>query len=236
MFRFSILLVAIAVLSSVARAQDAPKDALPEPGYKTTIQQASYGIGINIGRNLKSEGLEVDVEALAQGIKDILTGAEPRLTQVQIKAALETFQEEMEAKSAARAKVVGATNMREGKAFLAANKTKKGVVTLPSGLQYTVIKEGNGPSPKVTDTVRTHYHGTLLDGTVFDSSVERNDPATFPVGRVIRGWTEALQLMKVGAKWRLFVPSGLAYGPDGAGGDIGPHATLIFDVELLAIE
>jgi FKBP-type peptidyl-prolyl cis-trans isomerase FklB len=235
MFRFLTPFVAVTLLSSAAQAQDAPNNALPAPGYKTTLDQASYGIGINIGQNLKADGMEINVDALAQGIKDVLAGAELRLNQEQISAALRTFQQEMEAKSVARAKAEGEKNLRQGKDFLATNKAKQGVMTLPSGLQYAVLKQGNGPSPKLTDTVRTHYHGTLIDGTVFDSSVERNEPATFPVGRVIRGWTEALQLMTVGSKWRLFVPSELAYGPQGQG-PIGPHAVLIFDVELLAIE
>ncbi|HRX77519.1 MAG: FKBP-type peptidyl-prolyl cis-trans isomerase [Planctomycetaceae bacterium] len=236
MFRFWTPFVAVTLFSLVVHGQDAPNGALPAPAYKTTLDQASYGIGINIGQNLKADGLEINVDALAQGIKDVLANVKPRLDQAQIAAALQAFQQEMEAKSAERGKLIGEKNMREGKAFLATNKTKQGVVTLPSGLQYAVLQQGNGPSPKVTDTVRTHYHGTLLDGTVFDSSVERNEPATFPVGRVIRGWTEALQLMQVGSKWRLFVPSELAYGPQGAGADIGPHAVLVFDVELLGIE
>lgn len=235
MFRFWTPFVTIAIFSLVACGQETPNGALPAPAYKTTLDQASYGIGINIGENLKADGLEINVEALAQGIKDALANAKPRLDQAQIAAALQAFQQEMQAKSAARAKVAGEKNLGEGRAFLAANKTKQGVVTLPSGLQYTVLTPGNGPSPKLTDTVRTHYHGTLIDGTVFDSSVERKEPATFPVGRVIRGWTEALQLMNVGSKWRLFVPSELAYGPQGQG-PIGPHAVLVFDVELLGIE
>lgn len=235
MFRFWPPFFAITLVSLVACGQETPNNALPAPVYKTTLDQASYGIGINIGENLKADGLEINVEALAQGIKDAFANAKPRLDQAQIAAALQAFQQEMQAKSAARAKVAGEKNLGEGRAFLAANKTKQGVVTLPSGLQYAVLKQGNGPSPKLTDTVRTHYHGTLLDGTVFDSSVEREEPATFPVGRVIRGWTEALQLMNVGSKWRLFVPSELAYGPQGQG-PIGPHAVLVFDVELLGIE
>lgn len=236
MFRFWTPFVVVNLLTFLASAQETPGGALPSPAYKTTLDQASYGIGINIGENLKSDGLEINVEALAQGIKDAMSNAKPRLDQAQIAAALQAFQQEMEAKSAERGKLVGEKNMRDGKAFLAANKIKQGVVTLPSGLQYAVLTQGNGPKPKITDTVRTHYHGTLLDGSVFDSSVERNEPATFPVGRVIRGWTEALQLMPVGSKWRLFVPSELAYGPQGAGADIGPHAVLVFDVELLGIE
>ena len=137
---------------------------------------------------------------------------------------------------AAKQRTAGGQNQRDGVAFLAANKAKQGVVALPSGLQYQVIKKGAGPTPKVTDTVRTHYHGTLINGTVFDSSVERGEPAEFPVGGVIRGWTEALQLMKVGDKWRLVIPPELAYGPRGAGGKIGPNAVLVFEIELLGIK
>ncbi len=236
MFRICTMIVSLTLISTSVLAQAPASGTIPAPAYKTTIDQASYGIGMNIGSNLKADGLEVNVDALAQGIKDALSGAKPSLTQAQISAALQAFQEEMQVKAAARAKLVGAKNMQEGKAFLAANKTKADVTTLPSGLQYTVLKQGNGPSPKITDTVQTHYHGTLIDGTVFDSSVERNEPATFGVGQVIRGWTEALQKMNVGAKWRLFVPSELAYGPQGAGADIGPHSVLIFDVELLKIQ
>lgn len=236
MFRYFTIATTLTLVSTALLAQESPTGTIPAPAYKTTIDQASYGIGMNIGRNLKADGLEVNVAALAQGIKDAFSNAESPLTQAQISAALQAFQEEMQTKAAARAKLVGEKNLRDGKAFLATNKTKQGVTTLPSGLQYTVLKQGTGPSPKLTDTVMTHYHGTLLDGTVFDSSVERNEPATFGVGQVIRGWTEALQKMQVGSKWRLFVPSELAYGPRGAGADIGPHAVLIFDVELLKIQ
>ena len=186
---------------------------------------------MNIGRGIQADGLEIDADALVQGIKDVLAKAAPRLTDDQISAALKIFGEQMQAK----AKATGEKTLREGRAFLEANKSKPGVVTLPSGLQYTILKKGSGPSPKVTDNVRTHYHGTFINGEVFDSSVESNQPATFQVGGVIRGWTEALQLMNVGSKWRLFVPSELAYGPQGRD-SIPPNSVLIFDVELLAIE
>lgn len=232
MFRFWIPFVAVALFSLVARGQGALNNALPAPPSKGTIDQASYAIGLNIGGSIKADGLELNVDELVQGIRDSLANVESRLTEDQISAALKAFRQVMETK----AKAVAERNLRDGKAFLAANKTKQGVMTLPSGLQYAVLKNGNGPKPKLTDTVRTHYHGTLLDGSVFDSSVERNEPAEFAVGRVIRGWTEALQLMQVGSKWRLFVPSELAYGPQGFAPDIGPHAVLIFDVELLGIE
>lgn len=231
MLRFCTSFAAVTLFSLVACGQDAASSGLPAPVYKSTTDQVSYGIGMNIGRNLMSDGLKVNMAALTQGINDVLTNAKPRLTEAQISAAFEVVRKEMEAK----AKTAGEKSLREGRAFLAANKAKQGITTLPSGLQYAVLKRGNGPSPKVTDTVRTHYHGTFISGKVFDSSVESNKPATFQVGGVIRGWTEALQLMKVGSKWRLFVPSELAYGPQGQG-PIGPHTVLIFDVELLAIE
>lgn len=230
--RFWTAFVAVALVSLVACGQETPGNALPAPpGYKTTLQQASYGIGRNIGHGIRDDELEIDVEAMIQGIRDVLADAAPRLTEDQIGAALKTYGEQMQAKAAA----ANDKRLRDGRAFLAANKNKPGVVTLPSGLQYTVIKKGNGPLPKLTDTVRTHYHGTFIDGTVFDSSVEKQMPATFQVGGVIRGWTEAIQMMQVGSKWRLFVPSELAYGPRGREG-IAPNMVLIFEVELLGIE
>jgi FKBP-type peptidyl-prolyl cis-trans isomerase FklB len=173
---------------------------------------------------------------MVRGLLDALQNAKPALTDEQCRVALEALYKEMQQVMAAKNKVEGEKNKKEGQAFLAANKQKKDVTTLPSGLQYTVVKSGTGATPKLNDNVRTHYHGTLVNGTVFDSSVERGQPAVFPVGGVIRGWTEALQLMKVGDKWRIVVPSELAYGPDGAPPVIGPHAVLIFDVELLGIE
>jgi FKBP-type peptidyl-prolyl cis-trans isomerase len=181
---------------------------------------------------MKANAPDLDAKALAQGITDAFAGLEPKLTEEQVTAAMQAFQAAMEAKAAER----NAKNKRDGEAYLVANKKKEGVVTLPSGLQYKVIKKGNGAKPKATDTVRTHYHGTLISGEVFDSSVERGEPATFAVGGVIRGWTEALQLMPVGSKWRLFVPAALAYGPQARGAAIGPNSTLIFEIELLAIE
>ena len=214
--------------------QDLPKQGGVE--LKTTRDQASYAIGRNIGEGIKNDGLDLNVAALVQGLSEAMAGAASRLTPQQQDAALTAFRREVEAKMAEKAKSEGDKNKREGVAFLAANKAKPGVVSLPSGLQYVVIKSGKGASPKANDTVKTHYHGTLINGKVFDSSVERGEPISFPVGGVIRGWTEALQLMKVGDKWRLFIPSELAYGPQGAGADIGPNSVLIFEVELLGIE
>ena len=232
-----IVLVGIALTAACVRAE-APK-AQVQPGevqLKTNVDQASYAIGLNIGRSLKAELPEVNLETLLLGVRDMMAGAKPRLTDQQMQAAMQTFQRETMAKVQQQRQQSVRKNKAAGQAFLAENGKKAGVVTLPSGLQYTVLKKGNGPSPKLNDTVRTHYHGTLIDGTVFDSSVERGEPATFPVGGVIRGWTEALQLMKVGDKWRLFVPSELAYGPDGASAAIGPNSVLVFEVELLGID
>jgi FKBP-type peptidyl-prolyl cis-trans isomerase FklB len=202
---------------------------------KDTGKIASYGIGLNTGRTIKSEGVDIDLEAFLQGIRDGIEATPAKYTDEQIRAALTAFQREMQAKQQQRQELLADKNQRAGKAFLAENKTKPGVKALPSGLQYQVVRAGKGTSPKASDTVTVHYEGTLLDGTVFDSSIKRKEPATFPVGGVIPGWTEALQLMKVGDKWRLFVPPELAYGAQGAGRVIGPNSVLIFDVELLDI-
>lgn len=190
----------------------------------------SYAIGLSIGNNFKQESIEVDHTVLMRGIQDAMSGAKALLTDEECNQVMMQFQQENANRRADK-------NMKDGQSFLAENKTKEGVFTLPSGLQYKVIKAGTGKTPTATDTVTTHYRGTLIDGTEFDSSYKRGKPASFPVNRVIAGWTEALQLMQVGAKWQLFIPSELAYGSHGApGGRIGPNATLIFDIELLGIE
>lgn len=212
----------------------APFDELPAQEIKldTVKQQRSYAIGLNVGRSIKGDELDLDLDVLFRGMRDAMTDAEPKLTDAELNRVMMGIERAMQQ----RAEEKVANNLKEGREFLAQNAKKEGVITLESGLQYKVLKSGNGESPKVTDTVTTHYHGTLIDGTVFDSSVKRNMPATFPVGRVIPGWTEALQKMQVGDKWRLFIPSELAYGKRGAGGVIGPNAALIFEVELLGIE
>lgn len=216
------------------RSAPAGKAAAGDP--KNVANIASYGIGMNMGRTFKSDGVEIDLEAFIQGVKDGLQGLAPRFTEQQLKTAFESFQADMQAKADAKAKALGAKNQREGQAFLASNKTKTGVKTTKSGLQYQVVKSGTGAIPKATDAVKVHYEGFLIDGTVFDSSIKRNEPTLLQVEGVIPGWTEALQMMRVGDKWRLFVPAELGYGADGAGNMIGPHAALIFDVELLSIE
>jgi FKBP-type peptidyl-prolyl cis-trans isomerase FklB len=220
-------------------AQDTREKPAQPPAEKVDPKEApliaSYAIGLSSGRSMKSDGVEVDLDAFMQGLRDGMKGNDPKYSPQKLRAAISIFQRDMEAKQRDLEKTVGEKNLRDGQAFLTKNKTKEGVKALPSGLQYEVIKAGKGASPKLSDTVKVHYEGTLLDGTVFDSSIKRNEPIEFPVGGVIRGWTEALQLMKVGDRWRLFIPSDLAYGAQGAGGDIGPNAVLIFDVELLGI-
>lgn len=236
MKRLGILLGATLFAAVLVAQEEVPTKGAVPGNLKTTRDQASYSIGQNIGRSIKNDGLELNTAALVQGLTDALSGGPAKLTDEQMQAAMATFRRELETQMAAKAKVEGDKNAKEGAAFLAANKAKPNVVTLPSGLQYTVMKAGKGPSPSVNDTVKTHYHGTLINGQVFDSSVERGEPISFPVGGVIKGWTEALQRMKVGDKWKLFIPPDLAYGPDGSGPVIGPNSTLIFEVELLGIE
>ena len=207
-----------------------------KPVLKEQKDKISYSIGMNIGNNLKKQAIDVNPDALVSGIKDALSGGKALMTEQEVNDTLMAFQKEMASKQTERLKELGEKNKKEGEAFLAENKKKEGVITLPSGLQYKVIKEGTGETPKLTDTVTTNYRGTLIDGTEFDSSYRREQPATFPVKGVIAGWTEALQLMKVGSKWQVFIPSNLAYGERGAGRDIGPNTTLIFEVELLSIK
>jgi FKBP-type peptidyl-prolyl cis-trans isomerase FklB len=203
----------------------------------TQKDKASYAIGLNIGKSMHKDAVDIDPSILLRGLKDGLAGSKPLLTDDQARAAMVTLQSEMRKKQEEKMLVQGEANKKEGEAFLAENKTKDGVVTLPSGLQYKILKEGTGPKPVASDTVVCNYKGTLLDNTEFDSSYKRGQPATFPVGGVIKGWTEVLQLMPVGSKWQLFIPSELAYGARGGpGGGIGPNATLIFEVELMSIQ
>lgn len=204
---------------------------------KDIKQKASYSIGADIASNMKRQEIDIDVKALTAGLSDALTGAKMQLTDAEMKDALDQFRKDLMAKMEAKQKSAGENNKKAGQDFLAANGKKPDVKTTASGLQYRVVKAGKGTkSPKATDTVKVHYHGTLMDGTVFDSSVERGEPISFPLNGVIKGWTEGVQLMKEGDKFQFTIPSDLAYGDQGAGGKIGPNATLIFDVELLAIE
>ena len=203
---------------------------------KTDKDKASYAIGMNIGQNLRKQKDDIDPAIVQAGIKDAVAGGTTLLTEEQAKAALVTLQGNMRKKQEEQMQQAAEVNKKEGDAFLAANKTKDGVVTLPSGLQYKILTEGTGPKPTASDSVVCNYKGTLLNGTEFDSSYKRGQPATFPVSGVIKGWTEALQLMPVGSKWQLFVPSDLAYGQRGPGGGIGPNSTLVFEVELISIK
>ena len=211
-----------------------PLFAENRPALKDTKDKVSYSIGLDIGTTFKKQKMEINSDVLAAGVKDGLSGANPLLTPDEVRAVMTAFSNDMREKAATASKEAGEKNTKEGEKFLAENKTKPGVKTTASGLQYLVEKEGSGTTPKETDTVVVNYRGTMIDGTEFDSSYKRGEPATFPVNRVIKGWTEALQLMKPGGKYKLFIPSNLAYGPGGAGGDIGPNATLIFEVELLS--
>jgi len=199
---------------------------------KNQKDKMSYIIGMDIGNNLKKQSIDVEPNILVKGVKDALTGGKPLLTEQEIRETMTDFQNEMRVKQ----EVVAKTNKEQGDSFLAENKKKEGVKTLQSGLQYKVIKVGVGKKPKLNEYVTTHYRGTLIDGTEFDSSYKRGQPATFQVSGVIPGWTEALQLMETGAKWQLFIPPNLAYGERGSGGVIGPNATLIFEIELISIQ
>jgi FKBP-type peptidyl-prolyl cis-trans isomerase FklB len=207
-----------------------------DPSLKTSREKVSYAIGAQIGTDMKRQAVDIDPDTLAKGVKDGFRGSKMLLTDQEMREAIGGVQQQMAAKQAERMRELGAKNKQAGAAFLAENSKKQGVKVLPNGLQYKVIKEGTGKTPKADDTVTVNYRGTLIDGTEFDSSYKRGEPATFPVKGVIKGWTEALQLMKVGSKWQLFIPPELAYGEQGAGRVIGPNATLIFEVELLGIK
>jgi len=218
-----------------ATGTTAPRTATPLV-LKTQKDKVSYAIGLNIGKSLRKDSVEVDPAIFARGVKDALTGAKALLTDDELKAVLTTLQGDLQKRQEETMRQAGEINKKAGDAFLADNKTKPGIVTLPDGLQYKVLTEGTGPKPAATDSVVCNYRGTLIDGTEFDSSYKRGQPATFPVNGVIKGWTEAVQLMPVGSKWQLFLPAELAYGNRGAGPQIGPNATLIFEVELLSIQ
>jgi FKBP-type peptidyl-prolyl cis-trans isomerase FklB len=214
-----------------------PPAARPAPlVLKTPKDKISYAMGMNFGTGLRKQSIDIDPAILARGLRDAFSNGKTLLTEEQARAVLTQLQTDMRKKQQDLAQVAGEANRKQGVAFLEANKANAGVVTLPSGLQYKILQEGTGPKPALTDTVVCNYRGTLLDGTEFDSSYKRGQPATFPVNGVIKGWTEALQLMPAGSKWQIFVPADLAYGNTGAGGQIGPGATLIFEVELVSIQ
>jgi len=223
-----ILTIAMMVMPAIAWAQDAP-------ALKTEKDKLSYAMGMDLGAQLKARTVDIDPAIFARGLKDALSGAKTVLTEDEARALIAELQKAQLARQAALAKAVGDRNKTEGDAFLAANKAKPGVVTLPSGLQYKVLTPGTGKKPLATDTVVCEYRGTLINGTEFDSSYKSGQPATFPLNKVIKGWTEVLQLMPAGSKWQVFIPPALAYGERGSG-VIGPNATLIFEIELVAIK
>jgi len=224
-----ILMFVMLLLPAFAAAQEAP-------ALKTEKDKLSYAMGMDLGNQLKSRSVEIDPAIFGRGLADALAGSKTLLTAEEAKAIITELQKGMLVKQAAEAKAVGAKNKSKGDAFLAANKAKEGVVTLASGLQYKILTAGTGKMPTADNTVVCQYRGTLIDGKEFDSSYTRNQPASFQVKGVIKGWTEVLQLMPVGSKWQVFIPSNLAYGERGSGAMIGPNATLIFEIELVAIK
>lgn len=201
------------------------------------LDRISYALGLSMGNNFRSSGIEkINVKDFADGVAAVFSGETPKMTYDEAKEEIRKFFTEMEERQKAEAAKMGEVNAKAGENFLAENAKRPEVKMTATGLQYEIVKEGDGPTPNRGDRVTVHYTGKLIDGTVFDSSVERGEPATFGVTQVIPGWVEALQMMKTGSQWRLYIPSKLAYGPNGAGGVIGPNATLIFDVELIKIE
>jgi len=237
-----------AAKSSQAPAAGAQKAPAAKPGQsvkprsqsplvlKTDKDRVSYALGMNLGTNLHRDSIDIDTAIFLRALKDTLAGGKTLLTESETRAALTQLQTGVRGKQMEKMKLAGEANKKEGDSFLAANKTKEGIVTLPSGLEYKILTQGTGPMPAATDTVVCNYRGTLINGTEFDSSYKRGQPATFPVGGVIKGWTEALQLMPVGSKWQLFLPAALAYGERGPSPEIGPNSTLVFEVELLSIQ
>ncbi len=207
-----------------------------QAGKPESVQdRASYVIGYNLGRTLKQNDVDANSDLIVKGLRDGLAGANGMLTDAEMQSTMQEFQKQVQAQQEAKQKVIGEKNKAEGEAFLAKNKARAGVKTTASGLQYEVEKEGTGPTPKATDTVTVNYKGTLMDGSTFDSSYDRGQPATFVLNQVIPGWTEGVQLMKVGSKYKFYIPAALGYGDKGAGATIGPNAPLIFEVELLSI-
>lgn len=219
--------------------QPAAQPAAPAAGQagkpESVPDRASYVIGYNLGRSLKQNEVQANTDLLIKGLRDGFGGGQAMLTEEEMQAAMQALQQQVASQQDAKQKALGEKNKTEGEAFLAKNKSRPGVKTTASGLQYEVLSEGKGPSPKATDTVTVNYKGTLMDGTVFDSSYDRGEPATFVLNQVIAGWTEGVQLMKVGSKYKFYIPAALGYGDRGAGNVIGPNAPLVFEVELVSI-
>jgi FKBP-type peptidyl-prolyl cis-trans isomerase FklB len=221
-------LCAVGMLAALVRADD-------KAAFKDPKEKSSYSIGANWGNSLKRQEVDVDLEAMIKGLKDGL-GGKSVLTDQELREALNALNQDLRAKAEEKRKALGEKNKQEGEKFLAENKNKLGVITLPSGLQYKILVEGSGDSPRSNDVVTANYRGTLIDGTEFDSSAKNGQPLVRPANMLIKGWTEALQLMKPGAKWELYIPSELAYGERGAGAQIGPNAALIFEMELVSFK
>jgi len=223
------VIISITFLFSVCHAQEKLE-------LKDQKEKESYSLGYQFGHNVKAQGVDIDLDIYTSGIKDALGGKEPQMSQEEIRSTIRGLQQRLQAARQKELKEQAEKNVEEGKKFLAENQKKEGIKTLPSGLQYKVMTEGSGKTPQATDTVTVNYRGTLIDGTEFDSSYKRGQPASFKVNGVIKGWTEALQLMKEGSKWQLFIPHDLAYGERGAGRTIPPGSTLIFEVELISVK
>jgi FKBP-type peptidyl-prolyl cis-trans isomerase FklB len=237
MLRRSIAFLALAFFTLAASAQETSSGAAQDASaLKTDKEKTSYALGMQLGAGLHKQGLDLDPAIVGKGFADAYSGGKTLLTEEEARAVLKSAQEEYQKNQEAIRAEKAQANQKEGEAFLAANKTKEGVVTLPDGLQYKILKAGAGKKPDADDSATCNYVGTLINGTEFDNSSKHNGPATFPLKGVIKGWTEALQLMPVGSKWELYVPSQLAYGEGGAGNVIPPNSTLIFDVELLSIQ
>jgi FKBP-type peptidyl-prolyl cis-trans isomerase len=222
-------ILGVALLASRAGAEETAV-------LKTQKEKVSYGIGVDLAKTFRSQGIEVDLDLLVRGLKDGLSGGKLLIPEADLRTVLAEFRAELMQKRAQEMKLAAEENRKKGEAFLAENSTREGVMTMPSGLQYKILKLGSGRTPTEADTVEVNYRGTLINGTEFDSSYRTGKPATFKVAAVIPGWIEALKLMPVGSKWQLFIPPQLAYGERGAGSDIGPDETLVFEVELLAIK
>jgi FKBP-type peptidyl-prolyl cis-trans isomerase len=219
-----------------ATGQSTPATSAPAPAFKTQKEKVSYAVGMEMGKGLKAQGMEIDSAILIQGLKDALTDAKPQMSDDELRQVITSLQQEIRQKQAQAQQAAAAENKTKGDAFLADNAKKDGVVALPDGLQYKILTAGQGKKPAESDTVLCNYTGKFLDGTIFDSSVQAGKPVPFEVKNVIPGFKEILQLMPVGSKWQVFIPSNLAYGERGAGNVIGPNATLIFEVELVAIQ
>ena len=230
--------------SGAGQAASTPKKPAASPRKATTTplvlktdkEKQSYAMGMNLGIGLHKQGMMLDPALVARGLRDAQTGGKTSMTEEEAHTAVQQFQNEVRQKMQSAAQTQGAANRKAGEEFLEANKKKSDVITLPDGLQYKIVKEGDGPKPTASDTVSCNYRGTLINGKEFDSSYKRGQAASFPVSGVIKGWTEALQLMPVGSKWELYIPADLAYGDRGAGQDIGPGETLIFEIDLLGIQ